>query len=333
MHDWLVATWYGGSRRGGWLAPLGWLYGLLAGLRRRAFQGGLLRRYRSSRTVVVVGNLTVGGTGKTPLILWLAERLSLRGHRVGVVSRGYGRRSLEPRRVVPADPAAEVGDEPALIARRRLAPVAVGADRGAAVRLLEADCDLILSDDGLQHYALERDAEIVVLDGARGLGNGRRLPAGPLREGAGRLEEVDAVVVNGSSANRTGAFAMTLSPTRVVGISNGVEREPGSLRGRRVHAVAAIGNPQRFFDLLAGLGMQVEPHPLPDHLELAAGDIRFGDALPVLMTEKDAVKCIDFAGTEHWYLEVGAVFAPADGERLLDIVESAHRRRAAPATA
>lgn len=321
MHDWLIETWYGGTRRGLWLAPLAALYALLAALGRLPYRLGLRRGYRARVPVIVVGNVTVGGTGKTPLVLWLAGRLRQRGLRVGVVSRGYGRRDGAARRVSAGDPPAEVGDEPALIARRLPGPVAVAARRADAVRLVEPECDVILSDDGLQHHALERDAEIVVVDGGRGLGNGWRLPAGPLRESAERLRRVDAVVVNGQGFQYPGALGMALEPRRFVEVATGAEAPPGAFAGRRVHGVAALGHPARFFGTLASLGADVAEHPFPDHHAFRASDIAFGDGLPVLMTEKDAVKCAGFAPPGTWYLEVDASFAADDTRRLLAAVE------------
>lgn len=316
-------TWYGGSRRGWWLLPLAWLYGLATGLRRQLYRAGILRAYRSPRPVVVVGNLTVGGTGKTPLVVWLAQQLTAHGWRVGVVSRGYGRRSGEPRRVAKDDDVVQVGDEPLLVARRTDARVAVASDRPAAVRLLEADCDLVLSDDGLQHYALAREFELVVVDGARGLGNGRLLPAGPLREPATRLAEADAVVINGDGYQREGGLRMRVEPLRFVNVSTGESRPLSAFSGRRVHAVAALGNPQRFFASLRALGVAADEHALPDHAVPGRDQLWFGDDLPVLMTEKDAVKCGSTAGPQHWYLEVGAAFAGDEAARLVSRVEQA----------
>jgi tetraacyldisaccharide 4'-kinase len=327
MHDWLLQTWYGGTRRGAWLLPVSWLFTALAALRRRLYRAGWLSRYRASRPVVIVGNITVGGTGKTPLILWLAEQLRLRGQRVGVASRGYGGRGRGARRIRASDPVVETGDEPALTARRSGVHVAVGSDRPAAVRLLEDDCDVILSDDGLQHYALERDVEIAVVDGQRGLGNGWRLPAGPLREAPSRLEEVDAVVINGEGFERPGSLRMHMEPVRFVNILSGDSVPVDLFNGQRAHAVAAIGHPERFFGLLRSLGIDVDTRALPDHATPAAGQLDFGDDLPVLMTEKDAVKCAGIAGPAHWYLEVGAAFSPVDAAHLLKIVEDAGRRR------
>jgi len=310
------------------LLPASWLFAALAGLRRGLFERGWLPRYHSTRPVVIVGNITVGGTGKTPLILWLAEQLRLRGQRVGVASRGYGGSGRQARRVLASDPVVETGDEPALTARRSGLRVAVGSDRSAVVRLLEDDCDVILCDDGLQHYALERDVEIAVVDGQRGLGNGWRLPAGPLREAAGRLDEVDAVVVNGEGYLRQGSLCMHIEPVRFVNLRSGDSLPADVFGGQRAHAVAAIGHPERFFGLLRSLGIDVDTRALPDHATPAAGQLDFDDELPVLMTEKDAVKCVGIAGPTHWYLEVGAAFSTADAARLLEIVEDACRRRA-----
>jgi len=331
LHDWLLGTWYGETRRGALLLPLSWLFGVVAALRRWAYRVGLARSYRSRLPVIVVGNVTVGGTGKTPLVIWLAGKLRERGRRVGIVSRGYGRRDLSARLVGQDDPVGLSGDEPAVIARRTGLPVAIGADRAAAVRLLEPHCDLVLSDDGLQHYALARDAEIVVIDGRRGVGNGWLLPAGPLRESPTRLAAADAVVVNGEGFGRPGALRMHIGPLRFVDLQRRSELPLQALRGRRAHAVAAIGHPERFFGTLRDLGIEVEPHPLPDHAVPGDDLLDFGDGWPVLMTEKDAVKCSGKTGNELWYLEVGAEFAPADGEQLLRVVEDACRSRDAGA--
>jgi len=221
----------------------------------------------------------------------------------------------------------EVGDEPALIARRSGVPVAIGTDRAAAVRLLEADCDVIFSDDGLQHYALARDAEIVVIDGLRGLGNGRLLPAGPLREGPSRLADVQAVVVNGPGDPVAGALHMELVPKRFCAVTGTRCVPPEAFRGQQAHAVAAIGHPERFFRTLAGLDIAVEPHALPDHAMPTAADIDYPGDAPILMTEKDAVKCAGLAGPRHWYLEIGASLPPLDAERLLAVVDKACRGR------
>ncbi|MCU0976858.1 MAG: tetraacyldisaccharide 4'-kinase [Steroidobacteraceae bacterium] len=327
MHDWLIETWYGGTRRGLWLRPLAAVYVLAAALDRALYRLGLRRAYRATIPVVVIGNVTVGGTGKTPLVLWLAERLRERGLRVGVVSRGYGRRGAAARRVTRQDPPAEVGDEPALVSRRLGVAVAVAAARPDAARLLEGDCDLILSDDGLQHHALARDAEIAVVDGRRGLGNGWRLPAGPLREAASRLDRVGAVVVNGEGYSRPGALRMDVEPIRFVELATGRAVPPAAFAGQRAHAVAALGHPERFFALLRQLEVEPVEHRFRDHHAFSPADVAFGDALPVLMTEKDAVKCTGFAPPGTWCLEIGARFAAEDERRLLAVIEGALRAR------
>jgi tetraacyldisaccharide 4'-kinase len=325
LHDWFIDTWYGGTRRGLWLAPLAAAYASAAAVDRMLYRLGLRRVYRAAIPVVVVGNVTVGGTGKTPLVLWLGERLRERGLRVGVVSRGYGRHGAGARRVTQQDTPTEVGDEPALVSRRLGVPVAVAAARGEAARLLEGECDVILSDDGLQHHGLARDVEIAVVDGRRGLGNGWRLPAGPLREASSRLDRVDAVVVNGAGYTRPGALRMDVEPTRFVEVATGRTAAPEAFGGQRVHAVAALGHPERFFALLRELGVEPQAHRFRDHHALSPADIAFGDALPVLMTEKDAVKCSGFAPPGTWYLEIGARFAADDERRLLAVIEGALR--------
>lgn len=291
LHDWFVTTWYGRTRRGAWLLPLAALFAAAVSLRRWLYRRGILRAYRSGRLVVVVGNLTVGGAGKTPLAMWLAGELARRGLRVGVALRGYRGARGPARRVEPTDSAAQTGDEALMLRRRLDIPVAVGAARAEAVRLLEGDCDAIICDDGLQHYALSRDFEIAVIDGMRGFGNGWRLPAGPLREPVARLDEVDAVVVNGEGHDRRGAIRMTLEPAAVVSLGDGSRRLLAEFAGQEVVAAAAIGNPERFFAMLRSHGLIVETRPLPDHARFTPALAGVGAGKPVLLTEKDAVKC------------------------------------------
>jgi tetraacyldisaccharide 4'-kinase len=314
MRAWLERSWYGEG--GAWLAPLGTLYGALAALRRRAYRAGWLETRRAARPVVVVGNLTVGGSGKTPLTAWLAARLADRGIRAGIVSRGYGGTAAGPLRVRPDTDPAVAGDEPVLLARRARVPVAIAADRAAAAALIAPEVDLLLADDGLQHYRLARELEIAVVDGERRFGNGRLLPAGPLREPPARLGSVDFVVVNGGTAGH-GEIAMALEPTALVALGSGARQPLEAFAGRQVHAVAAIGHPKRFFATLRAAGLEPIEHPFPDHARLGAADLRFGDGLPVLMTEKDAVKCAGLALGEAYWLEVSVRIAPADAERLL----------------
>ena len=327
MYGWLLETWYGGGRRGGWLLPVAWLFAALAGLRRFAYRSGWLPRYRSRRPVIIVGNLTVGGTGKTPLVIWLARELAARGLRVGIASRGYRALGGAARLVAATDDATLVGDEPLLLHRRLRIPVAIATRRAAAVRLLEPACDLILCDDGLQHYALERDLEIAVIDGARGLGNGLRLPAGPLREARSRLDAVQAVFINGAGFNRPGAIRMILVPVAAVALAGGERRPLAAFAGRRVRAIAAIGNPEQFFAMLRAHGLSLEHHPLPDHAPIPRA-LRGDDAgQELLMTEKDAVKCTDGELRHAWYVEVDAqIQDPAAAGLLTRIVGLARDR-------
>ena len=222
-----------------------------------------------------------------------------------------------------ADPSI-VGDESLLIARRTGVPVAIGRDRPSAAQLLvNAGCDVVVSDDGLQHYALARDCEIVVVDGERRFGNGWLLPAGPLRESEARLRRVDAVVVNGGRAPLEGALSMRLEAKDAMSLIGGAVKTLREFAGHSVHAVAGIGNPERFFNMLRGYGIEVVGHPLPDHARLQAADISFPDGRPVLMTEKDAVKCAAFAGAQHWYVPVTAGFEVGESKLLIDIVTRA----------
>lgn len=316
MREWLERVWYGRAAGSAVLLPLAWLFGGLVALRRAAFRRGWLAARRVDRPVVVVGNLTVGGSGKTPLAVWLAGRLRERGVRVGIVSRGYGGSATGVLRVAPDTDPAVAGDEPVLLARRTGAPVVVSRARAAGAAALAGEVDLILADDGLQHYALARDLEIVVVDGRRRYGNARLLPAGPLREPVARLATADLVVVNGGAA-APGELRMDLVPGDVIALVGGARTPLAAWAGRRVHAVAGIGDPQRFFATLRAAGLEPIEHPKPDHAVLTAADVAFPDDLPVLMTEKDAVKCRAYAGPRHHWLEVAAAFAPADAERLL----------------
>ena len=305
------------------LYPLSVLFRTVVALRRAAYSKALLPSVRLPVPVIVVGNITVGGTGKTPLVLWLAGFLAENGRQPGIVSRGYGAPDTEPREVTPGSDPARSGDEPVLLAQRSGCPVWIGRDRPAtAAALLRAHprCDVIVSDDGLQHYALARDAEIAVIDRSRGLGNGLMLPAGPLREPASRLRSVDAVVVNGGDPGKRlpravgmalegREFRNLLNPGHVVG--------PGHFQRLRVHAVAGIGNPSRFFDHLRALGLTFEAHPFPDHHAYAASDLAFEGCDAIVMTEKDAVKCASFATERQWALRVDAVPGPELGELVL----------------
>ncbi len=316
---WFNRLWYRRSPPP-WLLPLSWLYGAAAAGHRALYRRGWLATRRVAAPVVIVGNLPAGGTGNTPWGAWLALRLAAQGLRPGIASRGYRGGAGAARLVGPRDGAAEVGDEPLLLARRTGLPVAVGRARAEAARLLvEAGCDVIIGDDGLQHHALARDCEILVIDGERRFGNGRLLPAGPLREHPRRLATVDAVVVNGGQAG-PGEFAMRLTATEALSMHDGRACPLARFSGRSVHALAGIGNPERFFRMLRAAGIDAIPHPLDDHAALGAADIRFDDRNPVLMTEKDAVKCAQAADDRHWVVPVEAEFAEADAAALIRVV-------------
>ena len=265
--------------------------------------------------VIIVGNISVGGTGKTPLVIALVHWLQAQGYKPGVVSRGYGGRANQyPYVVRKTSSALEAGDEPLLIAREADCPVVVGPDRVAALARLEKEfgCNIVVSDDGLQHYALTRDIEIVVVDGARGLGNGHCLPVGPLREPSWRLNTADILVVNGEADHNFGrsSHTMLLEPRRLVNLQTGKKMAVADMP-QAVHAVAGIGNPRRFYTTLIELGLRPVTHSFVDHHEYTAADIDFGDSLPVIMTEKDAVKCAAFAGDNQWYLPVTAALPAA----------------------
>jgi tetraacyldisaccharide 4'-kinase len=301
----LQAGWYGKGRVPWWCYPLAGLYGAVVSVRRALYQWGWLGAVRLPCPVIVVGNLTAGGTGKTPLTLALTQALRERGYRPGVVSRGYGGSQREPMLLGDNPNPAEVGDEPCLI-RASGVPVAVGRDRPAAAqRLMDAGCNVLIADDGLQHYRLARDIEICVIDGERRFGNGRLLPLGPLREPLQRLGKVDFRVCNGG-VPQSGDTPMRLHGGTVRALSDGHELPLSTFTGTRVHAVAAIGHPQRFFDSLVAQGIEVIAHPFADHHAFASSDLDFHDDLPVLMTEKDAVKCHAFARPSWWSVPVKA---------------------------
>ncbi|KAA6185791.1 tetraacyldisaccharide 4'-kinase [Thiohalocapsa marina] len=291
------------------LAPLGWLYCGIAGARAFAYRRRWLAVQDTGAPVIVIGNLTVGGTGKTPLVIWLVEHLRRRGLRPGVVLRGYGGEPARTPRLVDgaADPRRD-GDEPVLIAVRARCPVVVGQDRVAAARMLVANhgCDLVVADDGLQHYRLQRDCEILVIDGQRQLGNRRCLPSGPLREPPARARRADLTIVNGGDAS--GRWAMQLQPGDAVNLYHVQQSRPlVDFADGLVSAVAGIGNPARFFDMLRALGLDIVPRRYPDHHRYTPQDVGSWPEGPVLMTEKDAVKCRSMATPSHWYVPVQAL--------------------------
>ena len=318
----IEALWYGRHPLAALLAPLSWLYLSALACRRFMYTAGVLPVTRLPVPVIVVGNLTVGGTGKTPLVIWLARYLQTLAYRPGIVSRGYGG-SAQPgvRRVGPDSDPALVGDEPVLLAQRTGRPVAVAPDRVKAAQALlrETDCDILLSDDGLQHTSLARDVEIVVVDGVRRFGNGRCLPAGPLREPAARLDTVDLVVAGSRAA--ADEFLMEYTALPVKSLDGRRETELAGLGKQTVHAVAAIGNPERFFSMLRGNGVDIEEHAFPDHHVFSRSDLDFGAAGAVVMTEKDAVKCRRFGLENAWYVPVDARLPESFERKLKDLLE------------
>jgi len=301
--------WYSRNAVTAWLRPASWVFCAVVWLRRLVYRSGIVAAKRFPVPVIVIGNITVGGTGKTPLVIWMVRLLKRMGLRPGVVARGYrGQARNWPQQVRPDSDPVMVGDEALLLARHCGCPVAVGPKRVAAVDALlnYNDCDVIVADDGLQHYALRRDIEIAVVDGVRRFGNGLCLPAGPLRERAARLKEVDLVVANGGSVMRR-EYSMTMTPRRIRNVRN--ERQsyaPGEFPFRQIHAVAGIGNPERFFGLLKQLGFSIQEHAFIDHHAFRPQEIAFDDERPVVMTEKDAVKCRRFCHDDCWYLEIEA---------------------------
>lgn len=309
----VLRRWYGSPGLLWLLWPLEWLYRAVVSYKRFSFLKGWRSTRRARVPVIVVGNITVGGTGKTPVTLALCRALQVAGFKPGIASRGYGSLATQFPLAVTADtPVTDSGDEPLLLARRSGVPVAIDPDRAEAVALLESEfgCNVVICDDGLQHYAMARDIEWVVVDGRRGFGNRRCLPLGPLREPLSRLDDVAAVLLNGGDEDLfAGAVRFALRPTQVVPIHGGAALAPADFAAiqPRVHAVAGIGHPQRFFDTLRELGLDVVEHPFPDHHIFTPADLAFGDDLPVVMTEKDAVKCAPMAGSaQRWFLAVEA---------------------------
>ncbi len=324
LADTLAAAWYGHGRAPWWTRPLAMLYGAVASMRAGCYRNGWLHQTRLPAPVIVVGNLTAGGTGKTPLVLAIVALLRAHGWQPGVVSRGYGGRQREPCLLDATPDPAQFGDEPALLRGSGVA-VAVGRDRAAGGKLLlDAGCDVLVSDDGLQHYALARDIEICVIDGVRRFGNQRLLPAGPLREPLARLRTVDMRVCHGGTA-QAGEYAMRLHGDEAVSLLDQRRQPLASFAGQRVHAVAAIGNPQRFFASLRALDITVIEHAFPDHHRFLPTDLAFADALPVLMTDKDAIKCAAFAQAHWWRVPVQARLDVAFERDLLARLQRAPR--------
>jgi tetraacyldisaccharide 4'-kinase len=337
--DWLQGLWYGKSAWRYALLPLSLLFALVVRCRRWLYRRRILRSLEIPVPVIVVGNITVGGTGKTPIAIWLATELKIRGHRPGIVSRGYGGQvGAHPVLVTDSSTPQQVGDEAILMAIRSRCPVLVHPDRVAAANAaVSAGVDVIIADDGLQHYRLARDFEIAVIDGVRGTGNGLMLPAGPLREPMERLQEVNRVLVQTEGqdvdvpyvrrASDRLASAFCLLPKQMRRLDEKGTRPLGDFSGKSVHAVAAIGNPRRFFRMLESHGMRVIPHPYRDHMQLTLRQLDFGDDLPIVMTEKDAVKCSGLAVNNCWYVPVTVKFPNAGRSRWLEELDGLITRK------
>ncbi len=317
-------AWYREMYISAWFMPLSMLYVDAIRFRRFLYRTGIKKSSRLPVPVIIVGNLTVGGTGKTPLVIWMAAFLKQHGYKPGIVSRGYAGGSQTPQTVTANGDPALVGDEPLLLARRSGCPVYIGADRPAAAKqlLAEHDCNLIISDDGLQHYALQRDIEIIVIDGERRFGNGYCLPVGPLREPPERVKSVDLVVVNTPKELLEGEFAMQCRGNQLINLQTGAAKPLSEFAGVTCHALAGIGNPQRFFNQLTAAGLNCDTHAFPDHHAFSAKDLHFKDGHAVIMTEKDAVKCSGFAQAHHWYLPIDAQLPEAFSEKLLSLLKN-----------
>jgi tetraacyldisaccharide 4'-kinase len=331
-------VWFEGHRAKWWLVPLllplTALFYLLSSVRRIAFSFGFFKSFRVSKPVIVVGNIGVGGNGKTPIVIHLVELAKTLGFKPGVISRGYGGKAeIYPYVLSSSSTAHEAGDEPILIFKRCDVPVVVGSDRVAnAQKLIELGCDVIISDDGLQHYRLQRDLDIIVVDGKRLFGNGLLLPAGPLREGVWRLKNADMLIYNGESKTNgdyyqfsNNSSLMTLVATKLCHMQTGKEVGLADFLTKHieVNAIAGIGSPQRFFDTLQSLGFNlIEQKGFIDHKDFKSDDFnQFKNDLPLLMTEKDAVKCQKFVQSNWWYLPVDAQFSEQDEQLLVERVK------------
>jgi tetraacyldisaccharide 4'-kinase len=310
------------------LWPLSLVFLTISTVRRYFYRSGILRSDKLPVPVIIVGNISVGGTGKTPFTLWLAQHLLDAGWHPAIISRGYTK-SKQKRADIPCavdvnDSPDVVGDEPLLMVQRDICPVWIGRNRVNACRALlqeHPECDVILSDDGLQHYRLQRDIEIVLVDGQRGFGNRLLLPAGPLREPISRLKSADFVVVNGG-ATIAGEYAMQLEGSKFYNLLNpNIIQSANDFAGQQVHAIAGIGHPERFFSHVKNLGINAESHAFPDHYSYKEADIAFINADAILMTEKDAVKCVSFATEQYWVLRVDAQIDPALAQLIIEKIK------------
>ena len=326
MSQTLVNAWYKGHWALVLLRPLSLLYRAVTSIRRLGYQRGYFASRRFDVPVIVVGNITAGGTGKTPLTLAIVDYLKQQGYKPAIVSRGYGGQTQYPAQVTEQSTAQQVGDEPLLMFLQSRVPVVVAPKRAEAVAYIQAKqlANVVVCDDGLQHYALARDIEIAVIDGARGLGNGKLLPEGALRETPSRLNSVDFVVVNGHGYTHPQAYQMNLQASAWQSVAEFANTQPPK-PSQTVHAVAGIGNPERFFMQLEAQGFKVIKHAFADHHQYTAQDIDFGDELPIVMTAKDAVKCKSFANDKMWQVPVLAQLSDGFYQQLINKLDFKNR--------
>ena len=323
LQKWANFIWYQDNFIGLCLLPFSMIFNDIVRFRRYLYRIGLLKKHKLSVPIIIVGNITVGGTGKTPLTIYIIEQLKQLGYRPGVIARGYCGESEQWPQMVGKDSNPEVvGDEPLVIARHSECPIAVGPDRVAAAKLLlqQTDCNVIISDDGLQHYRLERDIEIIVVDGERRFGNGYSLPSGPLREAVSRIREVDFLVCNGGNAEED-EFPMVVQGNKAINLLSGEQQSLDYFKNKKCHAVAGIGNPQRFFSLLDDADISCRQHVFADHHDFAREDLSFEDSSEILMTEKDSVKCAAFVQKNYWHIPVTASLPEVFTEKLVNRLE------------
>ena len=298
------------------------IFSFFSGFRRNLYSIGFLKRNKIKCPVIIVGNITVGGVGKTPFVIWLVNQLQSKGYKVGVVSRGYGgKREQEPMLIIPQTSARASGDEPLLISKHTHAKIMVGKNRAKAAKSLfqEYRPDVIIADDGLQHYALGRDMEICLIDAEKGLGNQQLLPAGPLREKKERLDSVDLVVYKGKKAEQ---LSFHYEPLMVYKLGKTKQQKSiKDFRNQPIHAVAGIAHPDGFFKMLSDQGLAVIKHPLDDHHEIQASDLQFNDDSVVFITEKDAVKCGDIKTENVWVVVLKLVISEEHKNTILEKVE------------
>ncbi|PHS68915.1 MAG: tetraacyldisaccharide 4'-kinase [Methylophaga sp.] len=319
---WLINSWYQPHPIRWLLSPLSAFYRMIILLRKWCYHLGIFKQYHLSVPVIIVGNISLGGTGKTPFVIWLTQQLQKAGMRPGIISRGYGGHAKQyPQIVSPTSDPSIVGDEPILISRHTHCPIAVAPNRHAAGQMLlqQFDCNIIIADDGLQHYALGRDIEVAIIDGERLFGNQYCLPAGPLREPLARLEHVNFIVHNGGQSPTD--FRMTLSQAVAINLIDPTLRKNISeFADQIVHAVAGIGHPQRFFEQLIQQNLHIISHPFADHYAFQITDLSFGDDKPIFMTEKDAVKCQSFANKNMWVIPIEAQITGKLDQQILQTI-------------